>query len=301
MLRLAHGPLLRGLRGIVKTHEVDLLYSNNQPNRNLFLAILARDLGLPVAHHLRSMDLDSFGPEKARLVNETATDFFAISDECARRWQERGLDPEKMHTVYNGLPPLSPEPMELTREYGFDPATRVAVIVGKISWEKGHAFLLPALAKLAEKRPECALVVVGEGPRRAEMEALSASLGLQNRVVFTGYSNRATDIIAAADALAQPCMSDSFSRTVIEAMTLGVPVVASDTGGIREVLEDGVNGRLVSYGDEETMTTALEEVLFDDDARVQYADAGMQRAARSFNLSENIRFIAERLERAAGK
>lgn len=172
------------------------------------------------------------------------------------------------------------------------------VTCGRLEPYKGHHVLLRAVAGLS--RPvRC--VVVGEGPQRRRLEQLAAELGIAERVEFTGPVPQAqlAEIYARADlfVLASVIIEVSGKRDVIpnvlvEAMAMQLPVVASNISGIGELVQDGVNGRLVPPNDPAALATVIDELLGDAEQRRRLATNGAARVADEFDREVNIEELA---------
>lgn len=134
-------------------------------------------------------------------------------------------------------------------------------------------------ARIRQQRP-AVLVLVGDGPQRPEAEAEARRLGVEHAVRFLGKVDAVADLLRAADLFLLPSESESFGLSALEAMACGVPVVASRTGGVPEVVEDGTSGTLVPVGDIDGMATAALELLEDD--RWAAARAAAVRRAQAF-------------------
>ncbi|MGE4552257.1 MAG: glycosyltransferase family 4 protein [Desulfovibrionaceae bacterium] len=297
-VRLAHAPLLRGLKRLAREEGADLLYSNNQLNRNLFMVYLARDLALPLVCHWRSMSSDGFHPRKCAMVNATMAAGIAISEVVRDHWVGQGVDPARLTVIHNGLPPMGGiVPLDLHAEFGIPAGRRVIVLVGRVEWEKNHPLMFEAFRRLLARRPETALLVVGDGTKLAEMQTLARDMGLGGHVVFTGYEARAQGIIAGADVLAQPSLTDPFSRTVLEAMALGVPVAATAVGGVFEAVRDGENGLLTPVGDAAALAEALERLLDDAELRERLTQNARRTILERFDQAVQTRKIEAVLDR----
>ncbi len=140
------------------------------------------------------------------------------------------------------------------------------------------------LAKVREQ-VDAALVLVGDGPERPQTEAEVERLGLASHVRFLGKVDAVADLLRAADLFVLPSSSESFGLSALEAMACGVPVVASDVGGLPEVVEDGVSGRLVPPGEVEHMAAAALGLL----------DPAQWKATRSAAVERAQHFSAERI------
>lgn len=148
-----------------------------------------------------------------------------------------------------------------------DPVTvrRIIVQVGKLTPAKGQQDLLAAFAELAKRFPDVSLIFLGDGELRGVLESRVKELGLTDRVFLPGFRRDVLDIVAAADAFAFPSRQEGLGGSLIEAMLLGVPVVASRSGGIPEVLQDDEAeaplGLLVPPGDVPALREALGHLL----------------------------------------
>jgi glycosyltransferase involved in cell wall biosynthesis len=187
----------------------------------------------------------------------------------------RSLD---RRVIHNGIAPLSPEgrsrPAELT------PSAFNVGIVGRVTEVKGIAHALRAMAQVGVQS-RLQLHVLGTGPLRDELAGESARLGLSERVHFHGFQRNILDWIAHLDALLMPSLHEGLPYTLLEAMSLGVPTVASRVGGLAEVLVDGRTGLLIEVGDEAGLAAALTRLAEDPELarRLGAASATVQREA----------------------
>ena len=144
----------------------------------------------------------------------------------------------------------------------------VVVTAGRLDANKGHDRLVRAFAPVAAAHPDWQLHVYGAGPEDRALEAQVAGLGLEEQVRLMGYTLDLRSVLAHSSVYALTSRSESFSMSLIEAMSVGVPPVAMDCPrGPREIVTDGVNGRLVPDGDEAAFTEALTGLVEDEDRR----------------------------------
>jgi L-malate glycosyltransferase len=206
----------------------------------------------------------------------------------------RGIPADKMRIIYNGI---NPDRLQIDREQveahrarlGVPSGGHVIGVLASITPAKGHDTFLRAAASLAARRPEVRYAVIGDGPLRAPMEALSAELGLAGRVVFFGYQRRVADFLAACDVLVSSSRdNEGCSNAILEAMALGVPVVATDVGGNRELVEDGVTGYLMPAGDEAALAAALEAALAGEASRRAVAARARQMVDARFSVRRMV-------------
>jgi glycosyltransferase involved in cell wall biosynthesis len=171
-------------------------------------------------------------------------------------------DAARLRLIYNGVHDVPPE--MLAR-----PATSPAriVSVARFAAPKDHETLLGAMALLGERPWE--LDLVGEGPGEAPARALARTLGIGDRVRFLGYQPDPAAVLARAQIFVLSTRSESFPRSVLEAMRAGLPVVASRVGGVPEAVADGANGFTVPPGDPALLAGALSRLLGDGKLRQQ--------------------------------
>ncbi|MGZ6839371.1 MAG: glycosyltransferase [Frankiaceae bacterium] len=157
----------------------------------------------------------------------------------------------------------------------------VVGFAGRLTPEKGVDIFLRAASLVARVVPEARFVVIGDGRLRRELEALAGDLGLpEERVRFLGFRDDAADLIAGLDILAVPSRSDGTPLVVGEAMTAGVPVVASRVGGLPDQVTHRRTGLVVEPEDPEGLATALVSLLLAPDEARQLGEAGRAYAAR---------------------
>jgi glycosyltransferase involved in cell wall biosynthesis len=177
---------------------------------------------------------------------------------------------------------------------GLGPGDEVLVTVGRQEFQKGQRHLLEAFAAIAQSRPRLVLLIVGrEGHATAELRQVHQESGLGERVRFLGYRSDVAEMLAAADLFVFPSLYEGLGGALIEAMALGLPIVASDIPALREVVEEGNNAMLVPPGDPRALADALRRML-DDPARA--ATFG-ERSLRIFEDRFTIERSAERMIR----
>lgn len=243
----------------------------------------ARLAGVPViasrrdlAHHVRpglrpALRLALRGAD--RVLANAAT--VAAQAACAD-----GVPPERIAIVPNGLdlprfdaraaaPPDDPPPAP----GGAPTVVTVARLTHPV---KGHDDLLVAAARVRRALPAVRFLLVGDGPRRAELERAAAGLGVADVVTFLGRRRDVPALLARADLVCHPARAEGLPNAVIEAMAAGRPIVATAAGGVPELIRDGEHGRLVPVGDADALADAMLATL-GDRARA----AAMGRAARA--------------------
>ncbi len=179
-----------------------------------------------------------------------------------------------------------------------EPAAFVVAGLGRLTPIKGFDLLVEALPAVAAAVPDARLVLIGDGPERAALEARAAALGVGGRLTVTGAVGDVTPWLAAADVVAAPSRNEGMGRVIVEAMALGVPVVGAAVGGIPSVIADGECGRLVPPEDPAALARALVELGRDGALRARLGAAGVRRA-EAFALAVADRKLCEVYEALA--
>lgn len=143
------------------------------------------------------------------------------------------------------------------------PNAQIVGVVARLEPEKGHPTLIDAWPQVLRGIPDAHLLVVGEGSRREALEAQVADRGIGDRVTFTGRRDDVPAVTAALDVAVLPSYREAQGLTILEAMALSRPVIASNVGGIPEMVEDGRTGLLVPPHDPEALARAITRLLTD--------------------------------------
>lgn len=218
---------------------------------------------------------------RARLYNQldrwslrAARQVLTMSEPFRRELIRKGVAPDRIAVVHNAIAPDwgagSREPSvaaALRARLKIASGGKVILLVGRLSREKDHATLLAAMSKLRQNGavPQARLVLVGDGPERARIEQEVGALGLAGAVTLTGQVPSAEPYYGIADVAVLSSLSEGSPNALLEAMAVGVPVVATRVGGVPEIVSDGENALLVAPRDIAGMAGALEKVLTNRD------------------------------------
>jgi len=160
------------------------------------------------------------------------------------------------------------------RALGIDSATTVLGTAGRLTAIKGQEVLIRATAELARQGNVVKLVLLGEGELRGELEELACRLRIAERVHFLGWRADVVKAMAAFDIFCLPSRNEGMGKVLVEAMALGIAIVASDIGGIKDIVHHGENGLLVPVGDVEALAEAILYLCRDPKRRRQMGEAG---------------------------
>jgi glycosyltransferase involved in cell wall biosynthesis len=268
--------ILPQLHMAIARRRPDVIWSNSVKSHFLVRWAGLNRLGRWVAFHHGYTSTDM----KMRAYNQldrwslpVAERVLTSSGAFAKELERNKVRSDRIHVQHMPIRPVQPVPQErsceLRHKLGLDSRTRVLLSVGRLSQEKGHADLVRALPKMRELAAGAPLhlVLVGEGPERSRIEKLSRSLGLADAVTLTGHQNDVDSYYAIADVFVLPSHSEGSPNVLLEAMSAGVPVVATAVGGIPEILSDGDNALLVKKNDVAGLASATARVLRDANLR----------------------------------
>ena len=178
------------------------------------------------------------------------------------------------------------------RELGLPPDAPVVGTIGGVTAKKGHVHLVRAAATVRQEIPNLIVAIVGLEIDPGPVRAAIAAEGLEGRVLLLGYHREAARLLLAFDVFALPSLHEGMPVSVLEAMALGVPPVASRVGGVPEVVTSGRDGLVVPAGDESALASALGELLGDPARRAAFGDAAVETAGR-FSLADTVRRTQE--------
>ena len=221
----------------------------------------------------------------------------ALTDQGAQehiRYQIAG--PEKFVTIPSGIDLSLFRSVQVNRdvkreELGLPPEGLVVGTVGRLVPIKGHAWLLKAIPLVLIKFPRAFFVVIGDGPLLGQLRGLAEELGIGRSVAFLGAREDVPECLAALDLFVFPSLNEGLGRALIEAMAVGLPVVATRVGGIPDIVVDGKNGVLVPPQDAEAVAAALLDLLRDPCRLRHYGEAAKRSVDNRFDVASMVREI----------
>lgn len=274
------------LRRLVAATRAALIHANGS-RAMAYAGLAGRLAGRPVVWHVRVAERDPF---LDRTLGALATAVIVISRSVERR-VPRALA-RKIRLVHNGvdLMQFQPRPPDgsLRRALGVPDGAPVVGSVGRFVRFKGYGNLLDAAAQIQRTRPGVHWLLVGDGELREDLEARSRRRGLASQVHFTGWRDDVPEILALCDLFVLPSVNEHFGRVLIEAMAVGRAVVATDAGGVPEIVVHGETGLLVPPADPIALARAVEALLGDPPRAARLGAAGRRRAESTFSLASHV-------------
>jgi glycosyltransferase involved in cell wall biosynthesis len=262
---------------------------------NLHARIAARLAGVPIVICEEHSDYERYNPRLGWLMRPLHrflarwADAFTVPSEAVKRTliSDERLPEEQFVVLYNTALPerfrssLTPE--EARERLGLPREGPVIGITASLARRKGQVYLIEATKSLAESFPDLRCILVGEGPERHHLEEARKEIGLEDRVLMLGLRRDVPEVLRAFDVFVSPAVEEAFGINILEAMLMGLPVVATAVGGVSEVVEDGVTGLLVPAQDPSSLAGAVEHLLKDRALAEKMGLAGQRRARELFS------------------
>lgn len=301
---------LRGLETWLRQHraEYDLAYVSMLKHDAYAAVSVGRELKFPVVLRVEGAGLTgdvhwqlnaNFG-RRIRSRCYKADAFVAMSDAIERELISAGYPRQRLCRIPNAVrvgPQCSAKQRDEARQalgethplLAMSQQAPVAVYTGRLQAGKGLETLIEAWSRVAAKRPDARLWIVGDGPERAALWRQIDDAGLDGRVVLAGSFDTVDDFLAAADLFILPSLEEGMSRALLEAMAAGLPVVATDIAGNRTLVENDVQGLLVPVHDAEALAQAIDRVWNDSALANRLGAAARERVQKEFSLDQQVR------------
>lgn len=235
--------------------------------------------------------------EEMRRLTASMDHLVVVSKAIDAKVVEEGRTNTRRSLIYNGVDLERYDHQDpcctLRDEYAMDPGAAIVGVVGRLELEKGHPTLLEAWPMVLAEVPSAYLLIVGEGSRLDALHQIARDQGIERHVIFTGRRDDIPAVTAALDVAVLPSYREAQGLTILEAMALARPVVASNVGGIPEMVEDGVTGLLVPPHDPPALAAAIVRLLTDHPLADMVARAGHDLVHDRFCIQLMVNAVQE--------
>ena len=274
---------IRAIRRYITDHgPFDIVHGHSTKGALGNIAALDKPAArLYTAHGFRSLDPRLRGWRKwlisriERRIGRLAHLVIAVSEDERAHAASIGLDPARLHCINNGVAPIDRAPRDAIRARLGLAQDHVAIgFVGRFSSEKGPDRLIDAFAEIAGTAKDARLVMLGDGPMEDDVRAQAQRLGLDDRVLWLGPVD-GREHMPALDILALPSAYEGLPYAVLEARAAGLPIVATDVGGVSTVVSDGSDGFIVKNWDQSAFAGRLAELVDDPALRGRMAASSL--------------------------
>jgi glycosyltransferase involved in cell wall biosynthesis len=294
---------IRDVRHYIRNQQIDLVHTHGV-RANLIGRSAAKREGIPIVTTFHSMlryDYDS--PWKvliARLLtmctNHYTNRFIAISHAIEEDLLEMHIPADKIQVIHSGLDIAkftSPQnPDEIRRQLGLNSDCITFTMVARLHPVKGQRYFLQAACQLLDAGIKTQFLLIGEGIDRPRLEAQVRELGLGSAVRMPGYYRNIADIYEVTDILCVPSLMEGLGLVILEGMYFGVPIIASNVGGIPELIEDGKSGILIPPADVQALFETMYRLAVNPDLAQTLAHQGKQRV-QHFTVENMTRQVEE--------
>ena len=280
---------------IIRTKKIDLLHLYQYGSSN-FGRIAGMLTGIPIILHAGDLNYDYPWYQMVidRILRKT-TDYVLASSEAVKKScaEIRGIDSSKIVVIPNAISTDDFECLNtegcryLKRSLGLREEWNIVGTVTRLHAVKGNDILLRAAEIVLNILPDTYFVIVGDGPLKMELTDTARKLGIAKNVIFVGYQENIGKYLSIFDVMAITSNSEGFSLALLEAMTMGKAIVATSIGGMKELLEHGISGKMVPPRDPEALASELISLLKHPEDRKKFGSRAYE-ASRRYSLDRHM-------------
>ena len=280
------------LRRFITEHGISLVCTHGY-RADILVTLAALIRPVPVAWFLRGWTGENWkvrGYEALdRMLLPVATRIVSLSQTQARRFAKRRMLAGKVCVVTNAIDvsPISPEERstarrELRCRLGLPNDCEIVATAGRLSPEKGPAYFVESVPALRRRFAGARFVLFGDGPLRESLKHLTCRLGVSLEVLFPGHLPDLPGLLPGIDVLVNPSLSEEMPNIVLECMAAGVPIVATDVGGVKEMAGESECPAIIAAGDSAAIARAVIGVVADPERAKRMASAGCKRVRDAY-------------------
>jgi glycosyltransferase involved in cell wall biosynthesis len=293
--------ILPRLWRIMRIPRADAVITVGAGDKMFWGRLAARLAGVPViASALHSTGWPDGVGRLNRMLTPLTDAFIAVADAHGRHLAEiEGFPEDKVRVIYNGIDAERFAPRDATavrQSLGIPVDAPVVGILAALRPEKNHELFLNGAQRILATLPAARFLVVGDGPKRAEMESLAAELQIASAVHFVGSRSDVPELLAACDLVALTSHNEAAPVSILEALSTGVPVVASNVGSVSETVIEDQTGHLFPAGDVDAYVAAAIELLGDPETRRRMGAAGRNLVVQRWSLAAMVRGYERMIE-----
>ena len=294
--------ILPRLMKLMRRPQADAVVTVGAGDKMFWGRIAAHLAGVPVvASALHSTGWPDGVGRLNRLLTSWTDAFIGVADAHAEHLvQNERFPAEKVNTIYNGVDCDGFAPQDasaIRRELGIAADAPVVGILAALRPEKNHELFLAGAKEIRAAIPAAQFIVVGDGPKRPELEQLADDLRIADAVHFVGSRSDVPALLAACDVVALTSHNEASPVSILEALACGVPVVASNVGSVCETVVDGETGRLFPAGDLAAFVAATVGLLNSPADRERMVAEGRRRVEARWSLDAMVRGYEQLIER----
>jgi len=217
--------------------------------------------------------------------------FIAVSHKIKQVMANDGIAPDRIFVVHSGINPsrFASDPYgHLINEFNIKDDEKVVINAAHLAGHKGQEYLVKAIPAVIKKIPSARFFIVGEGELLGELKALAETLTLGNKLIFTGFRHDVGAFYKICDLFVMSSLQEGLGTSILDALAMGKPVVATHTGGIPEIISNGETGRLVPPANPDALATAIIELLENPEFAMKMAMNGEKKVRKHFSIDAMV-------------
>ncbi|MEA2109699.1 MAG: glycosyltransferase family 4 protein, partial [Pseudomonadota bacterium] len=281
------------IRKLINRYHYDIIHSHTSHAHTIaFFAALGSKTRLLVS---RRVDLSIFRHSFLRLSSIKyrlmADHYIAISKKIKDVMVADGIPGQHISVAHSGIDLerfATTPPDHLIQEFNLSKDDPIIVNIAHLAWVKGQTHLIKAIPQVLVRVPNARFFIVGGGELLAELQALASSLDIDRNLTFTGFRDDVGAFYQLADIVVMSSIQEGLGTAVIDALALAKPVVASNAGGIPEIIENGVTGTLVPPADPQALAEGIIAYLANPERARQIGLQGQQKVRKNFSVDHMV-------------
>jgi len=282
--------LLLSLLRIIRKERPQLIHVHSRRGADVWGGLAAKFLRT-AAVVTRRVD-NPEPPLLARLKYGLFARVITISEAILRVLTAEGISQNKLVCVPSAVDPRPYQhPCEkewFRKEFKLDAATRAIGVIAQLIPRKGHRDVIDAAPKILNAFPQARVLFFGQGPLRPHLQELSRRKGLADNIIFAGFRNDLERILPCLSAVVHPATMEGLGVSLLQAAAAGVPIIATNRGGIPEIVHHGENGYLLEPGDVNGITDAVVSLLKNQEKAAQFGRSGRNRVEARFSVASMV-------------
>jgi glycosyltransferase involved in cell wall biosynthesis len=278
---------IRSIREIIRSQQVEVLHCHGY-KADIYGYLAARRMGLPIVATCHLWTQHDWAIRVYEFLDALVLKSFgaivAVSDGIAKKARQSGIAPQKIRVIDNGID---------LRQFGSASPTLAKELrkgdklligtAGRLVPQKGMQYFLRAAREILNEFPNVLFAIVGDGPERSTLEALSKELGIEKNVTFTGARSDMPNVLASLDIFVLASVDEGMPMVLLETLASGRPAIASDVGGVAKLVVPGETGILVRRADVDGLTLSIRSLVINSDLRQRLGRNGRIRIRENFS------------------
>lgn len=289
---------------VVKSQQIKILHAH-LPDSSLIAIVVGKLTNTPVVltiHNNFSLPSKRKAPVRdalrtfiTNMVFKRANYIITVGNDIKESLHQTIGYETPIKTVYNGVDYQrytsglkKTAPLQFRQSLGVSSQATIATVVGRLDKQKGHTYLIDAAHQLLDKYPELVFLLIGEGELKEKLIDQARSLKIADNFIFLGNRNDVPEILGMSDVFVLPSIYEGIPLVVLEAMAAGLPVVATDVAGTRELIESGIDGLLAKTEDSKDIARVMNNLLSDMARGKEMSLRAQTKVKESFSLQRMV-------------